>query len=176
MLTGPVWKDEHGFEALAADPRYPEFESTFFKSVALPDSTIHNVPVHSALPLREVLEAGVVFASYCRLGPDQTSNEWITVTERLLKELDYPGWQGGAYLSPLDTGGEALSFGGWDSVEVSPVLRLSSFTYATDMNSKANDQLFADGRFVDLMDMTNPHENDLRALPQGVLPSSTRYC
>ncbi|VDC06964.1 unnamed protein product [Peniophora sp. CBMAI 1063] len=129
------WKDEHGWEAVLSDPAYPVFEKTFFGSVALPDSLIHNVPVHSAKPLREVLEAGVNFAAYCRLKPDQTA-EWIRVTERLLTELDYPGWQGGAYLSPVDTGGEGLSLGAWESVE-------------------ASQQLFADGRFSDLMDATN---------------------
>ncbi|KZV74430.1 hypothetical protein PENSPDRAFT_205451 [Peniophora sp. CONT] len=129
------WKDEHGHETVISDPTYPEFQNTFFTSVALPDSIMPNVPVYASKPLRETLEGGVLFVSYCRLG-DQPPEKWIEVTERCLNELDYPGWQGGAYVSPLDTGGEGLSFGSWESVE-------------------ASEQLFADGRFTELMEATN---------------------
>ncbi|VDC06965.1 unnamed protein product [Peniophora sp. CBMAI 1063] len=130
------WKDEHCWDAVLADPSFAEFEKTFFKEVALPDCTVNNVPVYSpAKPFPEILGAGVNFAAYCRLEPDQIA-EWIDITERLLDQLDYPGWHGGAYLSPVETGGEALSFGAWDSV-------------------MASQQLFADGRYPELMDATN---------------------
>lgn len=139
-----------------SDPEYLEHTRAFFKDVALPDSVIHNVPVYGSRPFREVLEAGVNFVAYCQLGPGQSPSEWVYVAKRFSQEVEYPGWQGGAYISPIDAQGEALSFGAWDSVEVrilpqasvSPTLRANEYL-------QANEQLFTDGRFTDLTESTN---------------------
>ncbi|KZV74431.1 hypothetical protein PENSPDRAFT_732331 [Peniophora sp. CONT] len=129
------WKDEHCDALVRNDPVFQAFEHEFFAKVAPIDNLWSGVPVKGT-PLHEVLAASVVFIGYYSLSPSQSPAGFENLTKRLLDQLDYPGWQGMAYVSPVDTQGEALSMGAWDSVE-------------------ATAQLGMDGRFADILDEAN---------------------
>ena len=116
-LPPSVWKDEKCDELLRTDPVFQAFEREFFAKVAPIDQIWAGVPMRGT-PLQDVVSAGVVLLGYYSLSASHSPSGFDNLTERFLDQLDYPGWRGMAYVSPVDAHGEALSMGAWDSVEV----------------------------------------------------------
>ena len=113
-------KDEHANDRLQADPGYLAYRDSFHGAINPIPNRLLSMPMRGNMPLHEVLQAGVVLLGYYKLAPDRDSRRFEELTERFLKELDYPGFHGGAYASPKGLGGDAITFGAWDSVEVCP--------------------------------------------------------
>ncbi|KZV62592.1 hypothetical protein PENSPDRAFT_692369 [Peniophora sp. CONT] len=126
-------KDGHSQSQMLSDPAYQKWKAD--TDIALPVKLL-NVPVRGNMPLHEVLEAGIVILGYYKLAAHRSAARFEELAQRFLDEVDLPGYRGGAYIAPTGLGGDAISFGAWDSVE-------------------ACNQLGADGRHADLLAETN---------------------
>lgn len=110
-----VLKDKHS-QGIAQNTA--EYESWKADTDKLVPVRLLNVPVQGAMPLHEVLQAGVVVLSYYKLAADRSAARFEELSKRFRDEVGCPEFRGGALISPTGLGGDAVSFGAWDSVEV----------------------------------------------------------
>ena len=97
----------------------PEYQSWINDTDnALVPFRLLSVPIQGSTPLHEVLQAGVVILGYYKLAAHRNAARFAELAERFLNEMDLPGFRGGAYVAPSGLGGDAVSFGAWDSIEV----------------------------------------------------------
>ncbi|VDB95218.1 unnamed protein product [Peniophora sp. CBMAI 1063] len=126
-------KDEHSQDDLQRSPEYQSWLTD--TNTAMPVKLL-NVPVRGSRPMHEVLEAGVVILGYYKLAAHRNADRFEELAQRFLTEIDMPGFHGGAYISPTGLGGDAITFGAWDSIQ-------------------ACTQLGTDGRHTELLSQMN---------------------
>ncbi|KZV62593.1 hypothetical protein PENSPDRAFT_245524 [Peniophora sp. CONT] len=133
-------KDGHSQEQQLNDPAYQTWETDTAHVMPV---RLLNVPTRGA-PLHEVLQAGIVVLGHYKLAAHRSAARFDALSDRFLKEVDSPGFRGGTYISPTGLGGEAFTFGAWDSVEAA--VQLGADNRHADLLAQMNEAFDATAR------------------------------